>query len=93
MLSDIEQLGTSRDATGKAKVLTDYYEKAIDMTTSPEARQAFDIRAESPQMRERYGYTTIGQSALMARRLIEAGCRFVGIDHGSGMLTSTIYES
>lgn len=83
LLSDIEPLGTSRDATGKAKVLTDYYEKAIDMTTSPRARQAFDIRAESPQMRERYGYTTIGQSALMARRLIEAGCRFVGIDHGS----------
>ena len=34
-------------------------------------------------MRERYGYTSLGQCALLARRLVESGCRFVGIDHGS----------
>lgn len=83
LLSDVEGIGPSREASAKAATLADYYHKAIDMSTSPEARRAFDIRAETPEMRERYGYTTIGQSALMARRLIEAGCRFVGIDHGS----------
>ncbi len=83
LLGDLEGLGNSRDATGKADTLASYYEKAIDLTTSPAARQAFDIRAESPEMRERYGYSSIGQSALLARRLVEAGCRFIGIDHGS----------
>ncbi len=34
-------------------------------------------------MRERYGQTSIGQCALLARRLVEAGCRFIGIEHGS----------
>ena len=34
-------------------------------------------------MRERYGYSSIGQCALLARRLVEAGGRFIGIDHGS----------
>jgi uncharacterized protein (DUF1501 family) len=60
-----------------------YYQKAVDLTTSPAARRAFDISAELAVLRERYGYSSIGQSALLARRLIEAGCRFVGIDHGS----------
>ena len=83
LLADVEGLGSSREATGKAHTLTNYYDKAIEMTTSPEARKAFDIRAESPEMRERYGYTTIGQSALLARRLVEAGCRFIGVDYGS----------
>ncbi|MBM82141.1 MAG: hypothetical protein CMJ78_16355 [Planctomycetaceae bacterium] len=34
-------------------------------------------------MRDRYGMTSIGQCSLLARRLVEAGCRFIGIDHGS----------
>ena len=34
-------------------------------------------------MRARYGLSSIGQCALLARRLVEAGCRFIGIDHGS----------
>ncbi len=83
LLTDVEQLGSSQNVTGKAHTLANYYEKAIELTTSPAARRAFDIRAETPEMRERYGYSSIGQSALLARRLVEAGCRFIGIDHGS----------
>jgi hypothetical protein len=37
------------------------------------ANEAFDLRREPPRIRERYGQTTVGQSLLMARRLIEAG--------------------
>ena len=43
------------------------------MITSPDARKAFDITAESDKTRERYGYTSLGQCALLARRLVEAG--------------------
>ncbi|MBM3459208.1 MAG: DUF1501 domain-containing protein, partial [Armatimonadetes bacterium] len=38
---------------------------------------------EPARMREAYGYSSLGQCALLARRLVQAGCRFVGIDHGS----------
>jgi uncharacterized protein (DUF1501 family) len=53
------------------------------MITAPDARKAFDISAESDKTRERYGYTSLGQCALLARRLVEAGSRFIGIDNGS----------
>jgi uncharacterized protein (DUF1501 family) len=55
----------------------------VDLVTSPEARRAFDLQSEDRAVRERYGMSSIGQCALMARRLVEAGCRFIGIEHGS----------
>ena len=83
LLAGAEQLGASREATGRARTLSSYYEQAFDLVTSPQARRAFHIQSETEAVRERYGYTSIGQCALLARRLVEAGCRFIGIDHGS----------
>ena len=83
LLEGADRLGEGARATGRARTLGSYYEQAIDLVTSPTARKAFDIQAESPAMRERYGYSSIGQCALLARRLVEAGARFIGIDHGS----------
>ncbi|MEX0728675.1 MAG: DUF1501 domain-containing protein [Planctomycetaceae bacterium] len=83
MLAEAERLGAGRNATGRAKTLNSYYDLARDLVTSPQTRQAFDINLESPSTRERYGYSSIGQCALLARRLVEAGGRFIGIDHGS----------
>ena len=60
--------------------MSTYYAKAHDLITSPAARRAFNVREESETLRETYGRTQIGQSALLARRLVEAGCRFVGVD-------------
>ncbi len=82
-LRDLERVGESRHATGRAGAMAMFYEKAVALTTSPAARAAFDISAETPAVRERYGYSSIGQCSLLARRLVEAGCRFIGIDHGS----------
>ena len=70
-------------AANRVGVMSTYYEKAYQMITAPDARKAFDITAESDKMRERYGYTSLGQCALLARRLVEAGSRFIGIDNGS----------
>ena len=50
--------------------------------TSPEAKQAFDIKQEKESVRAAYGMTSVGQCMLMARRLIEANCRFVSIEYG-----------
>lgn len=70
-------------ASDRRGVMNTYYEKAYQMITAPDARKAFDITAEDDKTRERYGYTSLGQCALLARRLVEAGSRFIGIDNGS----------
>ena len=83
LLAGAERLGTQERQTGRARTMSSYYEKALELVTSPAAKKAFRIQDESDRMRERYGLTSIGQCALLGRRLVEAGCRFVGIDHGS----------
>jgi hypothetical protein len=55
------------------------YERAVTMLTSPRVRKAFDLAAEPVEVRERYGRTTYGQGCLLARRLVEAGAKFVNV--------------
>ena len=59
-----------------------FYEKAYDLIRSPQSQKAFDIEAESEATRNRYGRTPVGQGCLLARRLIEAGVRFVSVAKG-----------
>src|SRR6478609_3785192 len=47
------------------------------MVTSGEAVRAFDLEKEDPRLRDAYGRGSLGQKALLARRLVEAGVRFV----------------
>ena len=68
-------------ANSKAEALSTYQQKAFDLMTSPETKAAFDIHAEPDKLREEYGRNSLGQSCLMARRLVEAGVRCVLIDH------------
>ncbi len=59
--------------------------QAVRMLLSPQVREAFDISKESEKTKDRYGRTRVGQSVLLARRLVESGCRFVtaaGYTHG-----------
>ncbi|MCH2117965.1 MAG: DUF1501 domain-containing protein [Pirellulales bacterium] len=79
LLADIDRRNRNRDQ-GVAGTMSTYYEKAYDLITSPEAKRAFDIQSEPASVREAYGYTQLGQCTLLARRMVEAGCRFVGID-------------
>jgi hypothetical protein len=59
-------------------------QRAIDLVTRPEARAAFDLDREPEALRDRYGRNALGQNLLMARRLIEAGVRLVGISAWCG---------
>ncbi len=59
-----------------------YYESAFSMITSQSTQAAFDLSQEDDKMRDRYGRTTFGQSCLLARRLIQAGVRFVTVTSG-----------
>jgi uncharacterized protein (DUF1501 family) len=93
LLAEVEKLEQERAEQGRAKSMSTYYQRARDLMASPEARKAFDIKAEPESVRKSYGYTALGQCALLARRLVEAGCRFVGIDHGGWDHHSTIFPS
>lgn len=62
--------------------LDTYREKAVRLLHSQDIRRAFRLDREDPKLRDRYGRTTHGQSLLLARRLVEAGVRFVTVyDH------------
>jgi hypothetical protein len=64
-----------------------FTDRAYDLLTSSAAQAAFQIEAEPAAVRDRYGRTTLGQSCLLARRLIEAGVAFVTLnDRGMGQL-------
>jgi hypothetical protein len=93
LLAEMEKLDQERGEQGRAKSMSTYYQRARDLLASPEARKAFDIRAEPESVRKSYGYTALGQCCLLGRRLVEAGCRFVGIDHGGWDHHFTIFPS
>jgi hypothetical protein len=70
------------EKTGLGDTLARQYTSAFDMLLSPAVRRAFDLRREPARVRHRYGTTKIGQRCLLARRLVEAGARFVLVDYG-----------
>jgi hypothetical protein len=57
-----------------------YTEQALSLVLSGQARRAFELNEEPDELRERYGKTTFGQSCLLARRLVEAGTRFIQVN-------------
>lgn len=59
-----------------------YTEKAFRLLRSPAVRQAFKLEAEDSRLRDRYGRNKHGQSVLLARRLVEAGVRFITVYDG-----------
>ncbi|HLQ45485.1 MAG TPA: DUF1501 domain-containing protein, partial [Planctomycetaceae bacterium] len=70
-------------ANTKARMTSAFRDKAFDLITSPATKAAFDIHSEPDTLRDEYGRHSLGQSCLMARRLIEAGVRCVTIDHSN----------
>ncbi len=81
-LASYAQLGESIAAV---RGMRSYQERAFALLTSPQTQRAFDIHQEDPKLRDRYGRTTYGQSVLMARRLVEAGVRFVTVYYSPGI--------
>ena len=81
-ISLLEQFDTARRQLDQSRTVEDYgrvQTRAVDLVTSEKMRAAFDIRRESPALRDRYGRHLFGQSALMGRRMLEAGARFVTV--------------
>jgi hypothetical protein len=63
-----------------AQLLDSNFQAAFRIMTSPQAREAFNLSKEPQEVREKYGMNRFGQCLLMARRLIEAGVRFVTVN-------------
>ena len=63
----------------KSKASRTFHQRAVNILTSSRVREAFDLSRERDALRSRYGTSFFGQSLLMARRLIEAGTRFVQV--------------
>jgi hypothetical protein len=59
-----------------------FHRQALDILRSDRTRNAFNLHHESEALRSRYGANPFGQGALAARRLVEAGVRFVTISMG-----------
>jgi uncharacterized protein (DUF1501 family) len=68
------------EASENAKLMDDNFHAAFRLMSSREARAAFDLSKESTATRERYGMNRFGQCCLLARRLVDAGVRFVTIN-------------
>jgi len=69
--------------------MDDYVEQAWNMILSPDVRDAFDLSQESAKTRDTYGRDISGQSMLLARRMIEAGSRFVTVQSNNWDTHST----
>ena len=67
----------------KVKAMNSFYDKAYELIDNTNAQQAFKIDQETPEMRDRYGRNTAGARMLLARRLVEAGARFITLTYGS----------
>lgn len=83
MLSRLDQYQRNvEESAVPVKARDAFYEKAHGLITSPAAKKAFDLNNEPERVRAAYGRTTLGQSCLVARRLIEAGVHFVTVTNG-----------
>lgn len=80
LLEHLEQLGGSL-AGKEVSALEGFRRRALALVTSDRTRSALDLRREDEALRDRYGRHLFGQSCLMARRLVEAGVRFVTVHY------------
>lgn len=84
LLTSVDTIRRDIDARGDIAGIDKFYHDALEMITSDKALRAFDVNREDPRLREKYGRNDLGQSCLLARRLVEAGVTFITIQAGGG---------
>ena len=91
----LEKFDTLRRDIDQQRVLeglNTFKARALEMVAGDQVRDAFDLGAEPPKLRDRYGRNTFGQSCLLARRLIENGSRFVTVNHFDTVFNVTCWD-
>jgi hypothetical protein len=86
LLRQIDDEHRRLESTGVIERYSETQQRALGLLGASKLTDAFDLRKESPQVIEKYGNTLFGNSALVARRLVERGVRFVNV-------TFDLYES
>jgi hypothetical protein len=79
LLAQFDEARAALDSRGAVESYDRFQQRALSLVSSAKIREAVDLRREPPQLRDRYGRHLFGQSTLLARRLIEAGTRFVTV--------------
>ncbi len=79
LLTAIDRFRRSAHTNDAIERMDQSYQRAVDILTSTQVRDAFNLAGENDNLRERYGANLFGQSCLLARRLVQAGTRFVQI--------------
>lgn len=82
LLAKFDTLRRDTDKSGVMKGLDTFKAQALEMVAGDRVRDAFDISKEDPKLRDKYGRHQYGQSAVLARRLVESGVRCVTINTG-----------
>src|SRR5205085_1600177 len=82
LLTQVDSYRRDLDQNLEARQLSDAQDRAFTLATSTETRHAFDLSKEPEALRERYGHHTWGQSMLLARRLAQAGVKFIQVNIG-----------
>jgi hypothetical protein len=83
LLSLVDEKFRRLDTSGILDNMDAYYKMAFQLMHSEKAKKAFLIEEEPEALRDQYGRTSLGQGSLLARRLIEAGARFVTVSSGN----------
>jgi len=82
LLREFDTLRRDVDRSGTLEALNGFKAQALEMVTGDRVREAFDLSKEATALRDRYGRHTYGQSAILARRLVEAGTTCVTVNTG-----------
>ena len=93
ILQHFDTLRRDIDSSGVIGGMDTFGQQAYNIVTSPKVQAAFDISKEDPKTRDMYGRTTWGQNTLLARRLVEAGVRFVTVNVGGWDTHANNFES
>jgi len=80
LLEQFDDQRRSFDKSGNISEYSQMQEKAFSLVTSSNIKDALNIRQEPAKLRDQYGRNLFGQSTLMARRMVEAGARFVTVN-------------
>ena len=82
MLDMVNDHFKKREQSDSMDAVDTFYDRAYNLVSSQKAREAFDIEKEDPKIRDQYGRNTAGARMLLARRLVEAGVRYVTLTYG-----------
>ncbi len=77
LLQGMDNLQRDMDRSGLMEAMDTFSQRALGMLTASQVRNAFDLSQEPTKLRDRYGRSAYGQRGILARRLVEAGSRFV----------------